>query len=60
MRWPSEVAVAGHDRCVIAIRPENIDAWLNPDPHHLSDMCVILDDPVDAYYQYELVSKEAE
>ncbi|MFK2875032.1 hypothetical protein [Dyella lipolytica] len=54
------MAVAGHDRCVIAIRPENIDAWLNPDPHHLSDMCVILDDPVDAYYQYELVSKEAE
>jgi putative SOS response-associated peptidase YedK len=27
---PAEVAAAGHDRCIIPIKPENIDAWLNP------------------------------
>ena len=28
---PPEVAAAGHDRCIIPIKEENIDAWLNPD-----------------------------
>ena len=32
---PQEVAAAGHDRCVIPIKPENIDAWLNPAPKNL-------------------------
>ena len=29
---PEEVAAAGHDRCVIPIKPEHLDAWLNLDP----------------------------
>jgi hypothetical protein len=53
---PPEVAAAGHDRCVIPIRAENIDAWLNPNPQRLSDMLAILDDPADAYFQHELVT----
>lgn len=57
---PPEVAATGHDRCVIAIRPENLDAWLEPDPYNLAVSAAILDDPVDAYYQHELVSKEPE
>ena len=32
---PAEVAAAGHDRCIIPIKEENIDAWLNPDPKNL-------------------------
>ena len=28
---PAEIAAAGHDRCIIPIKPENVDAWLNPD-----------------------------
>lgn len=51
---PPEVAAAGHDRCIIALKPENIDAWLEPDSGHLSAMYAILDDPIDAYYQHEL------
>ena len=35
-------------------KPENIDAWLEPDPTNLSAMYAILDDPIDAYYQHEL------
>lgn len=54
---PPEVQAAGHDRCVIAIRKENVEAWLNPDPHHLQQMYDILDNPVDAYYAHELVNK---
>ena len=26
---PLEIAEAGHDRCPVPIKPENIDAWLN-------------------------------
>lgn len=55
---PSEVAAAGHDRCIFAPKPENIDAWLEPDPSHLSAMYAILDDPIDAYYQHELPQKK--
>ena len=34
---PAEVAAAGHDRCIVPIKPEHIDAWLNPDPKHLAE-----------------------
>ncbi|NID17247.1 SOS response-associated peptidase family protein [Luteibacter yeojuensis] len=51
---PPEIRAAGHDRCIIAIRPEHLDAWLNPDPKHLADQEAILDDPIDAYYQHQL------
>ena len=26
-----EVAAAGHDRTIINIKPEHVDAWLNPE-----------------------------
>ena len=29
---PAEIAAAGHDRCIIPIRPEHVDAWLQPGP----------------------------
>lgn len=32
---PPEVLAAGHDRCIIPIKRENVDAWLNPDPGEL-------------------------
>ncbi|MCF7750006.1 SOS response-associated peptidase [Bacillus subtilis subsp. subtilis] len=41
---PREVAAAGHDRCIIPIRPEHLDAWLNPDPNDLPALYRILDD----------------
>jgi hypothetical protein len=43
---------------MIALKPENIDAWLEPDPLHLSAMYAVLDDPIDAYYQHELPEKK--
>ncbi len=41
---PPESAAAGHDRCIIPIREENLDAWLNPDPNDLAALYAILDD----------------
>ena len=51
---PAEVAAAGHDRVIIQIKPENVDAWLNPDPSNLAAMQAILDDRPQAYYEHRL------
>ena len=53
---PPEVVVAGHDRCIIPIRPEHIDAWLNPDPSDLAAQYAILDDRARPYYEHRLAA----
>ena len=49
---PPEVAAAGHDRCIIPIRPEDIDAWLNPHPANLAAQYSILDHRERPYYEH--------
>jgi putative SOS response-associated peptidase YedK len=49
---PPEVAAAGHDRCVIPLKRENIDSWLNPDPANLDAQYAILDDRETPYYEH--------
>lgn len=53
---PPEVAAAGHDRCIIPIRPEHVDAWLNPDPRNLAAMYAILDDRERPYYEHRMAA----
>ena len=53
---PAEIAAAGHDRCVIPIRSENVDAWLNPDPKNLAALYAILDDRERPYYEHRLAA----
>jgi putative SOS response-associated peptidase YedK len=53
---PPEVAAAGHDRCIIPIKPENIDAWLNPDPANLEAQQAILDDRARPYYAHRMAA----
>jgi putative SOS response-associated peptidase YedK len=53
---PPEVAAAGHDRCIIPIRPENMDAWLNPDPKNLTALYAILDDRERPYYENRMAA----
>jgi putative SOS response-associated peptidase YedK len=53
---PPEIAAAGHDRCVIPIRPEHLDAWLNPDPRNLSALQTILDDRARPHYEHRLAA----
>jgi putative SOS response-associated peptidase YedK len=47
-----EVAAAGHDRTIINIKPEHIDAWLNPDPKNLAALYAIFDDKQHPYYEH--------
>jgi putative SOS response-associated peptidase YedK len=52
---PAEVAAAGHDRCIIPIKPEYIDVWLNP-KGNLRAMYEILDDRERPYYEHRLAA----
>lgn len=51
-----EVAAAGHDRTVINIKPEHIEAWLNPDPANLRALYAIFDDKQHPFYEYEIAA----
>jgi putative SOS response-associated peptidase YedK len=53
---PPEIAAAGHDRCIIPIKPENMDAWLNPDASDLAAQYGILDDRDRPYYEHQLAA----
>jgi putative SOS response-associated peptidase YedK len=53
---PAEIAAAGHDRCIIPIKPENLDAWLNPDPQNLAAQYAILADRERPYYEHRLAA----
>lgn len=53
---PAEVAAAGHDRCIIPIKPENVDAWLDPDPKRISDLYAILDNRQRPYYEHAMAA----
>lgn len=47
-----EVAAAGHDRTIINIKPEHVDAWLQPDAKDIAALYAIFDDKQHPYYQH--------
>lgn len=51
------MSAQGHDRTIINIKPEHVDAWLNPDPHNLDALFAMFDDRRHPYY--ELVKEAA-
>lgn len=53
---PPEVAAAGHDRCIVPIKPENVDAWLQPDRKDLAAQYAILEDRDRPYYEHRLAA----
>lgn len=53
---PPEVRDAGHDRMIMRIKPEHVDAWLNPDPGNLKAIYDIFDDRAPAYYEHLLAA----
>lgn len=53
---PPEVAAAGHDRCIIPIKPENVQAWLRPARDNLAAQYAILDDRERPYYEHRLAA----
>lgn len=53
---PPEIAAAGHDRCIIPIKPENVDAWLDPDPAQIRDLYAILDNRQRPHYEHKMAA----
>ncbi|MCE4558075.1 SOS response-associated peptidase family protein [Roseateles cellulosilyticus] len=51
---PQEVSDAGHERCVIPLRRENLAAWLSPDANDLAAQYAILDDRERPVYDHDL------
>ncbi len=51
-----EVAAAGHDRTIINIKPEHVEAWLNPDPADLASLYRIFDDKRHPFYEHRLAA----
>lgn len=53
---PPEVQAAGHDRCLIPIKRENVGAWLHPDRSSLDALDQILEDKEHPYYEHRLAA----
>jgi putative SOS response-associated peptidase YedK len=53
---PAEVAAAGHDRMIINLKPENLDAWLKPEGRSLKELDAILADRQTPYYEHEVMA----
>lgn len=52
---PPEVLAAGHDRCIISIKQENVDRWLQPGGD-LAAMYTILKDPDRPFYEHRIAA----
>ena len=48
----SEVAEVGHDRTVINLKSEWLDTGSTPDPNHMDELQMAMDDPQRPYYEH--------
>jgi putative SOS response-associated peptidase YedK len=53
---PAEVAAAGHDRMIINLKHEHLDAWLSPKGRTLEELQAILSDRQTPYYEHEVMA----
>ena len=53
---PPEVAATGHNRCIIAIKPENIGEWLRPQGVSKARLEEILTDRPRPYYEHQIAA----
>jgi putative SOS response-associated peptidase YedK len=51
---PADVAAAGHDRCIINLKPEHVDAWLSPQIRSVAELQAILSDRAIPVLQHEV------
>jgi len=49
---PADVAAAGHDRCIINLRPEHVESWLAPKGRSSEDLQKILSDRAVARFEH--------
>jgi putative SOS response-associated peptidase YedK len=50
---PPDIAGAGHDRCIINLKPEHVDAWLTPGARSRKELQDILSDRAIPAFQHE-------
>jgi hypothetical protein len=55
-KTPPEVAATGHNRCIIALKPENIVDWLAPQGLSASRLEAILSDRPQPYYEHRIAA----
>ena len=51
---PADVAAAGHDRCIINLKPEHVEAWLTPQNHSIAELQSMLSDRAIPVFQHEV------
>lgn len=52
---PAAVAAAGHDRCIINLKPEHVEGWLTPEGRSPAEMQETLSDRAVSVYQHEVL-----
>jgi putative SOS response-associated peptidase YedK len=52
---PADVTAAGHDRCIINLRPEHLEAWLTPEQHDRAELQTILSDRAVSTYEHAIL-----
>jgi len=52
---PADVAAAGHDRCIINLKPEHVEAWLTPETRSRMELQDLLSDRAVPAYQHEVL-----
>lgn len=53
---PEEVAATGHDRCIVPLKPENLQQWLNPENSEIAALDGLLEDRQRPYYEHRLAA----
>ena len=53
---PADVAAAGHDRCIINLKPEHVEAWLTPENRSTAELQDILSDRAVPVFQHALAA----
>jgi putative SOS response-associated peptidase YedK len=51
---PPDIAAAGHDRCIINLKPEHVEAWLTPEGRSTSELQSILSDRAIPVFEHEI------
>jgi putative SOS response-associated peptidase YedK len=49
---PPDVASAGHDRCIINLRPEQVEAWLTPEKRDRKELQALLSDRAVSTFEH--------
>jgi putative SOS response-associated peptidase YedK len=49
---PADIAAAGHDRCIINLKPEHVEAWLTPEGRSREELQAMLSDRAVSTYRH--------